>query len=153
MRVLLRKVAVLSALAAVVSIARADLSAVRAESNLEKRSRLALEHADKTLDAARQSYREGDWEKVQTALDEVRESAEIALESLLNCGKDAARGSKYFKSAEIKTRELVRKLEAFRQQVSYDEQPPVEKVKSVVQKVHDDILDGIMGKKHSWGKK
>ena len=153
MRAMLGKAAVWAVLAAGIPIARADLATVRAEPNLEKRSRLALEHADKTLDAARQSYREGDWAKAQAGLEEVRQAAELALESLLECGKDAAKGSKYFKSAEIRTRELVRKLEAFRQQVSYDEQPPVEKVKAVVQKVHDDILDGIMGKKHTWGKK
>ena len=153
MRAMLRKAAVWAVLAAGIPIASADLVTVRAEPNLERRSRLALEHADKTLDAARQSYREGDWAKAQAGLEEVRQAAELALESLLESGKDAAKGSKYFKSAEIRTRELVRKLEAFRQQVSYDEQPPVEKVKAVVQKVHDDILDGIMGKKHTWGKK
>ncbi|MCL5744063.1 MAG: hypothetical protein M1541_09070 [Acidobacteria bacterium] len=128
---------------------RADLGPAKAERNLEKRSRLALVNADKLMDAANRAYDAGDWRGVLAAMDESRASVDLAIESLKKSGKNPRRGGKYFKTAEIRTRELVRKIESFRQKASIDERAPIEKLKDHVQGVHDELLDAILGRS-SW---
>jgi hypothetical protein len=142
----------LAVCAASVFILRADLGPVKSEPNLEKRARLALAHADKQVDAAREAYQGGDWNKVLAALEQSSQAVDLAFESLKQTGKNPGSGSKHFKNAEIKTRELARKLDNFRQQAGVDEQAAVEKVRVHVQQVHDELLEGIMGRA-KWRKK
>jgi hypothetical protein len=66
---------------------RADLSRARAERNLERRARLALDNARGQLHAASDAYKSGDWEKTTAALDELRESVDLAYASLKETGK------------------------------------------------------------------
>ena len=49
----------------------ADLAQVRAEPNLEKRSRAALELAERSLKASRQAYAAGDMQQAAALLDEM----------------------------------------------------------------------------------
>ena len=88
-----------------------DLTAVKSEPNLEKRSELALDHANLALDAARDDYNSGNIDKSQTELEEVRDLVDLAYESLSDTGKDPRRDPKFFKRAELRTRELLRRLE------------------------------------------
>lgn len=125
----------------------ADLSAVLAERNLEKRSRKALENAAAALKAADKSYWQGSLKQTLAALDEVAESVELSWESLKQTGKNPSRSPKHFKHAEIKTRELLRRMNDFREQMAVDDRPHIDKVRARVQKVHEDLLLGIMGKK------
>src|SRR5579862_4283096 len=91
-----------------------DLAAVRTEPNLERRSDLALDNANAACDAARDAYNAGDAAKTETALDEVEASVDLAYQSLQETGKDARRNPKSFKRAELKTRQLLRRLEGLR---------------------------------------
>ena len=126
----------------------ADLAPVRAEPNLEKRSRAALEVADRSLKASRQAYGSGDAQQTVDLLDEVGQAVELAEESLKGTHKDPIKSPKHFKHAEIKTVELLRKIDAFSQDMSVDDRPMLEKLKGVVQGTHDRLLHGIMmGKK------
>jgi hypothetical protein len=125
---------------------RADLGPAKAEPNLEKRSRLALENADRQLDAADKAYDSGSWDQVVAALNETRASVDLAIESLKQSGKNPRQGGKYFKSAEIRTRELARKIDSFRQKASGDEQAPIEELRAHVQRVHDELLDAILSR-------
>ena len=126
---------------------RADLAAVKAEPNLEKRSERALENADAVMKTMREHYQTGEWKQVLAALDEIRGSVELAWESLQQTGKHARRSPKYFKRAEMKTRELGRRLDDFSKQVSVDDREAVEKVAQRVQEVHEELLLAIMSKK------
>lgn len=127
---------------------RLDLKQIQAESNLEKRSKLALEHASAVLQAARDAYNSGDNQKTASLAAEVQESVELAAASLKQTGKDPRRSPKWFKHAEIETRDLVRKLDTFQQDMSFSDRPMLDKVKEKVQQVHDDLLLGLMeGKK------
>ena len=63
-------------------------------------------------------------------------------------GKDPRRSPKWFKKAEIDTRELLKRLEAFDHEMSFSDRPMLEKVKAKVQQVHDDLLVGLMEGKH-----
>jgi hypothetical protein len=122
----------------------ADLEQVRSEPNLEKRASLALEHADRSLKEARHAYAEGDTQKTAELLTEVSEAVELAEKSLKETGKDPIRSPKHFKSAEIKTRALLRGLDALTRDMNAADRPMTEKVKEQVQQVHDRLLQGIM---------
>lgn len=123
----------------------ADLTAARAERNLEKRSRKALENADRAAAAARQAYRNGDLKQSQAALEEVGESVLLAHESLKQTGKDPARSPKHFKHAEIKTRALLRRLDDFRQEMSIEDRDALDRVRAVIDRIHRELLEGILG--------
>ena len=126
----------------------ADLAQVRAEPNLEKRSRAALDLAEKSLRASRQAYADGDMEKTAALLDEMEQSVDLAETSLKETHKDPIKSPKHFKYAEIKTVDLLRKIDAFWQDMSVLDRPIVEKAKQKVQEAHDRLLHGIMmGKK------
>ena len=122
----------------------ADLNQAKAEPNLEKRSKLALENAQQALKAARQVYASGDTAKLQALLTEVRDSVQLAADSLNQTGKNPRKSPKHFKRAEIETRDLLRRLDAFRDEMSVMDRHLLEPVRAKVQQVHDDLLMGIM---------
>jgi hypothetical protein len=127
-------------------LAFADITAVKTEPNLEKRSDLALEDANRAIDAARAAYQAGDVQKAIAELNEVREAAEVSLESLESSGKEPRR-SKYFKNAEIKLRLMMRRLSGFRDEMSVEDRKPLEDAAARLQEVHDRLLLEIMSKK------
>jgi hypothetical protein len=122
----------------------ADLAQVRAEPNLEKRSRAALDLAERSLKASRQAYAAGDMQQAAALLDEMEQCVDLAETSLKGTGKDPIKSPKHFKYAEIKTVDLLRKIEAYSQDMSVLDRPMVEKAKEKVQEVHDRLLHGIM---------
>lgn len=130
-----------------IAILAFDLASIKNEPNLEKRSELALDHAGTELDEAREAYNAGDVAKMESALGEVGESVELAYHSLTDTGKDARRNPKFFKRAELRTRELMRRLEGIRETVSYQDRALVEVVRDRVAEVHDELLKGIMSKR------
>jgi len=128
--------------------AAADLAKAMAEPNLEKRSKLALENAEDALKRARKAYSQGDLKQCAALVNEVQESVLLAETSLRETGKNPRRSPKWFKRAEIGTRNLVRKLDAFSQEMSYEDRDMVKPVRQKVQQVHENLLEGIMeGKK------
>jgi hypothetical protein len=127
---------------------RADLKRAQTEPNLEKRSQLAMDNAIAQYQAARVAYDKGDIEQTAAAIAEILESVDLADTSLRQTGKDPRKSSKWFKKAEMETRDLSRKLESFQQVMGFTERPMLDKVKARVQQVHDDLLLGIMEGKH-----
>src|SRR3954467_1221611 len=91
-----------------------DLSSVKSEPKLEKRSELALQYAASALDDAKVAYREGRFEQTQASLGQVQEAVSLSYESLLATGKNPRKSSKPFKDAEKATRELLRRLSGLR---------------------------------------
>jgi hypothetical protein len=124
-----------------------DLGAVKNEPNLERRSDRALDNANTALDSARDAYSAADLAKTQSALEEAGESVELAYHSLERTGKDARRSPGPFKRAELRTRELLRRLEGLRESFSVADRQTVDRVRDRVAEVHDDLLKAIMGKK------
>lgn len=123
-----------------------DLANVKSEPNLEKRSELALSNANTALDSARDAYTRGDLDKTQTNLGEVLDSVKLAYQSLSDTGKDP-RKNRFFKRAELRTRELLRRLEGLGQTMSFMDRGTVEKVRDQVSEIQDKLLKGIMSKK------
>lgn len=138
-----------AALAGVLAVpARADLKAALAEPNLEKRSKLALDNAEDAYKEVRTAYETGDNTRVAAAAKEIVESVDLAYTSLTATNKDPRRSPKWFKKAEIETRDLLRRLSGFQEQMSFDDRPLLDPAKTKLQQVHDNLLVGLMEGKH-----
>lgn len=122
----------------------AQLDQARAEPNLEKRSKLALENAGAVLKEAREAYRAGNGTDTAAKVKELQDSVELAYTSLTDTGKNPRKSPKYFKQAEMTTRELGRKLDDFQREMSYNDRASLDAVKAKIQQVHDDLLTGLM---------
>ena len=132
---------------ALASLNAADLAAVRAEPDPEKRSEKALQAADTAFQSARKAAKDGETATEAAGLAGVREAVELAMKSLDESGKDARRSPKYFKKAEIALRKLTRDLDDFRFAKGADERKPADELLLVVHEAHDKVLLGIMTKK------
>jgi hypothetical protein len=128
--------------------ARADLKAAMAEPNLEKRSKLALDNAEAAYQTVRSAYEKGDNAQAGEAAKEFVESIDLAYTSLTGTGKDPRKSPKWFKRAEIETRDLLRRLTGFQEQMSFDDRPLLDPAKAKLQQVHDNLLVGLMEGKH-----
>jgi hypothetical protein len=122
----------------------ADLKVALAERDLGKRSKLALDNAGAALKAAREAYQKGDNPALAASAQEIQESVELAWDSLESTGKNPRKSPRWFKQAEIETRNLLKKLETLQHDMGFEDRPVLDKVKARVQKVHDDLLTGLM---------
>ena len=138
----------LASLGVAVRPLRADLKTAMAESDLGKRSKLALDNASAMLKSVRESYNAGERQKATDAANEYVASVDLAAESLKATGKNPRRSPKWFKQAEIATRDLLKKLDTLQQDLSFDDRSMLDKAKARTQEVHDELLLGLMeGKK------
>jgi len=146
-----RILAALFALAAALQFApaaRADLKAALAERDLGKRSKLALDNAAAAMKAARTAFDRGENAKFTEAIAEIRESVDLAYDSLKSTGKDPRKSPRWFKHAEIETRDLLKKVDTLQQDLNFQERPQLDPLKTRLQQIHDDLLLGLMeGKK------
>jgi hypothetical protein len=124
-----------------------DLGAIQHEPNLERRSDLALQYANSALDAARDAYAAGDIDKTGAAFEEVGSSVDLAYDALGQTGKDPRRSPKFFKRAEMSTRQLLRRLDGMIESMSVADRLVAEKVRGRVADIHENLLKGIMKKK------
>ena len=124
--------------------ARADLKQVMTEPNLEKRSKLALDNAETAYQAARDAYQKGNNTQVASDVSELVESVDLAYDSLNQTGKDPRKSPKWFKRAEIQTRDLLRRITSFQQEMDFADRSLLDKAKTTVQQVHDNLLMGLM---------
>jgi hypothetical protein len=134
-------------LAAAVEL-RADLKQAMAEHDLGRRSKLALDNAETILKAVRAAYDRGDTEEVAPGVAEIVESVDLASDSLTKTGKNPRSSPKWFKQAEIQTRDLLKRLETFQRDMSFTDRPMLDQAKNRVQEVHDSLLLGLMEGKH-----
>lgn len=123
---------------------RADLSKAKAEPGLEKRARLALDNSNTQFRAASTACKNDDMKSAVVALEEVRDSVELAYTSLKQTNKKP-RNSREYKNFEIKTRQLLKSLDDLRQRIALDEREHVESVAAYIQQVHDEALNAVMG--------
>lgn len=129
-------------------VVRADLEQVKAEPNLEKRSKLALDNAQDALKSAREAYDKGETAQVEARAKEILDSVELAEASLNDTGKNPRKNPRWFKHAEIVTRDLLKRIDAFQQDMNVADRPMLDSAKAKVQQVHENLLLGIMEGKH-----
>jgi hypothetical protein len=124
-----------------------DLAAVKNEPNPERRSELATENASATVQAASEAYRTGDLEKTEAAIEETVESVQLAYSCLMETGKDGRRNPKYFKRAELATRQILRRLKDLANAASVEDRQIFENAHAKVSDTYDRFIEAIMGKK------
>ncbi|MGA2115799.1 MAG: hypothetical protein ABSH56_13745 [Bryobacteraceae bacterium] len=122
----------------------ADLARARAEPNLDRRAKLALDNAAAALTAARHSYENGDIQTASALSAEIGDSVTLAYDSLVSTGKDPRKSPRWFKYAEIQTRDLLRRLETFDLDMNATDRSLLGKVKETVLEVHEHLLQGLM---------
>ncbi len=144
----LMPLAILALLLAPAGRLQADLKQAMTERDLGRRSKLALDNAKAALKAGRAAYEQGDGSKVAAAIAEIEESVDLASESLAKTGKNPRNSPRWFKQAEIETRDLLKRLETFQHDMSFTDRPMLDKVKARIQEVHDNLLLGLMEGKH-----
>lgn len=121
-----------------------DLAAVKGEPNLEKRSEKALVYAGELLTAMRGELDRNDVEKIKSQLIEFQAAVDISVDSLAATGKNARRNPKYFKRAEARLRELNRRLETFKRDMSLDDRPVLNDVLAHVAKKIDALVEATL---------
>ncbi len=121
----------------------ADLAKARAQPNLERRARLALENAALQLRLASQADKSGDWAKTKEALAELGESVDLAYLSLKQTGKNP-RNSGQFKNLEVKIRGLLKNLEEFRRTLDFEQREELAPLVEHLRQVQDEVLLSVM---------
>lgn len=146
----LSTILVLTALAATSFAASppGSLKTALAERDLGKRSKLALDNANAVLKEMREAGNKGDTQALTAAAAEFEDSVALCWDSLESTGKNPRKSPRWFKSAEIETRNMLKKLTSLQDDLQFEERPLLDKAKARLQKVHDDLLVGLMeGKK------
>jgi hypothetical protein len=72
----------------------------------------------------------------------------LAYESLRDSGKDPRRSPKFFKRAEMTTRQLLRRIDGVIESMSVSDRAILLIVRDRVSDIHDELLNGIMKKKN-----
>ncbi len=122
----------------------ADLTAVKAEPNLEKRSEKALVYANDVLAAMRAELDKNNVDKIKDQLRELEATVDLSIDSLKATGKNARRNPKYFKRAELRLRDLQRRLETFRRDMSFDDRPVLDGVIAHIAKRIDELVEATL---------
>lgn len=125
----------------------ADLATIAAEPDLVKRSRKALDNAGQAIARAGKVCKANDYENCIARLTEVRESVELAKESLDKTGINPSRSPRHFKHAEIQTRKTLKLLEDLGVYIHPDDREHYDAVVRRVSEINDKLLLSIMTKK------
>ena len=137
----------LTLIVAGMAAAAADLDAVRAEPNLEKRSQIALDAAEARIAAAKTAYDADKLDEFRESLESVGQLVELSYNSLDDTGKRARRSPKWFKKAEQRSLTLMRRISNLEKDVSLEDRETVLGLRKRVSGVHDRLLNDIMSKK------
>jgi hypothetical protein len=120
-----------------------DLAKAKAEPNLERRARLALDNAAAGFRSSSEAYKAGHWAKAVAAIEEMSESVDLAYASLKQTGKNP-RNSGPYKNLEVNLRRLLKNLEDLRRTMAFEEREQLAALSDRLQKVHDEVLRSIM---------
>lgn len=127
--------------------APASLEQIRADANLEHRAKVAIDFAVGSEHAAEADYTKGDMAAVTSDLKTMAAAVELAREALERTGKTASRNPGPYKSAELKTQDILVRLGDLEKRMDSEERSVLEGPRTRVQEIHDAWFDGIMSKK------
>jgi hypothetical protein len=124
----------------------ASLEQVKAEPNLERRAKNAIDYAAIAEKLAENAYSSGDTSQAAALLEAAAEAMAIARESLVASGKKPGRSPGPYKYGEQRSRELLVRLGDLERKMDSEERKMVEAPMAKVQEIHDAWFEGIMGK-------
>ncbi len=124
-----------------------SLDQIRSEPNLERRAKLAVEFAAAAERRAEAAYTAGNMASTASELKEMALGVELAQAAFSQTGKTPMRHPGPYKSAELKTQEILVRLADLEKRMDAEERAAVEGPRTKVQDIHDEWFDGIMRKK------
>lgn len=124
-----------------------SLDQVKAEPNLEKRARLAMDYAGVAQHEAETAYGNGDLDAATARLKTVLEIVELTKSTLESSGRTPGRNPAVYKYAEQKSRELLVRLRDLDQRMDDEERERLTPIRTRIQQIHDDWFEGIMERK------
>lgn len=124
-----------------------SLDEVKAEPNLEKRARAAIEFAAVAEKMAEAAYEKGDLDATGSNLKIMTEGVETAKASLEASGKTPGRNPGPYKFAEQKSHEILLRLGDLEDRMDEEERHIMAAAKARVQEIHDEWFEGIMERK------
>ncbi|MEP6714847.1 MAG: hypothetical protein ABJC09_04695 [Terriglobia bacterium] len=124
-----------------------SLEQVRSEANPEHRARAAVEFAATAERNAETAYYKGDMKSVAAELNSMAEAAEIARKALQQTGKSPSGHPGPFKYGELRTQEILVRLNDLEHKMDEDEREVITAPKAKLQEIHDLWFDGIMSGK------
>jgi len=123
-----------------------SLDQVKAEPNLERRAKLAIDFAVAAEKLAETAYSNGDMTQTADMLKITAEAMTIAQDSLLATGKKPGRNPAPYKYGEQRSRELLVRLGDLQRKMDAEERETIDAPMAKVQEIHDSWFEGIMGK-------
>ena len=114
---------------------------VTSERNPGKRSEIAIDAADRSLDQARAYYKAGQVQEGEEQLDLISRLADECLSST-----EEARKSKYWKKSELRVAALNRRVRSFADELSYNQRDKAKELAAHLDSIHDKLLAGVMRK-------
>ena len=123
------------------------LDQVRADPNPEHRAKAAVDYAMIAERAAEQASDNGDGARLATELKNMVAAMELARDSFTAAGKTPSRQPGSFINVELRSHDILHRLEDLRHKMDVDQQPILDGPIMKVQEIHDAWFDGIMGKK------
>jgi hypothetical protein len=141
--------AVLLVLLAAVSPAAGDVPAtikarLEREKDPIKRAQLEIRLAESRLDDAVHAYDEGSAELGLAGLKEMFSLLSEAHDRMFETGRNPRKKPKGFKEAEIKFREMSRRLVDLRMSVPLQDREPMDKIIAQMAKMQEHLLHGLM---------
>ncbi|MEJ1929834.1 hypothetical protein WDZ92_06075 [Nostoc sp. NIES-2111] len=107
----------------------------------EKKYMPAFAAAHQAIDASRAAGM--DKQELEKAAGEV----EKVLRILEETGKPPYKNAKHYKKAELKTREILRRIDTLLRDAGVEERESLQNAHDRVQRVHEKLLEGVMMKK------
>lgn len=107
----------------------------------EKKYMAAILAANQAIDASRAAGMD------KQELDKAAGEVEKVLQILEETGKPPYKNAKHYKKAELKTREILRRIDTLLRDAGVDERESLQSAHERVQKVHEKLLEGVMMKK------
>jgi hypothetical protein len=126
--------------------APASIDQVKAEPNPERRARAAVDFAAIAERKAEAAFSNGDMKQVAVELTTMKESMEMTRDSLVASRKTPGRNPELYKYAELRSHELLTRLEDFERRMLVEDREVLAVPKAMVQEIHDSWFEGIMGR-------
>ena len=123
------------------------LDQVRAETNPEHRAKAAVEYAAIAERAAEKAADSHDDASLKQNIADMVTAMELARDSFAASGKTPSRNPGNFKSAELKSHELLHRLGDLKESLDIDRRALLDGPIKKIEAIHDAWFYGIMGRK------
>ena len=127
--------------AALASLAVNVVDQVKAEPNAAKRSEMAIEYAEQSLDQARSYYKAGNAARGDSELHVISALADECFSSVQEANKP-----KYWKKTEMKIGTLTRRVRSLTEDLGYDQRDGAIQLADHLNQIRDKLLQGAMKK-------